>query len=157
MLADIDSFKHVNDTLGHDAGDAVLRSMADRLRDAATSAGFVARLGGDEFALLHVGPSSIEAVKDFADDLTRRLSEPLTIEGRSVTPGASIGIAIYPTQDPDPSALVKNADLALYAAKHSGVSRLIRCDISKGVGSFARTALRILFRMATSSSGCISD
>ncbi len=123
MLADIDSFKHVNDTLGHDAGDAVLRSMADRLRDAATSAGFVARLGGDEFALLHVGPSSIEAVKDFADDLTRRLSEPLTIEGRSVTPGASIGIAIYPTQDPDPSALVKNADLALYAAKHGGRQR----------------------------------
>ncbi len=123
MLADIDSFKHVNDTLGHDAGDAVLRSMEDRLRDAATSAGFVARLGGDEFALLHVGPSSIEAVKDFADDLTRRLSEPLTIEGRSVTPGASIGIAIYPTQDPDPSALVKNADLALYAAKHGGRQR----------------------------------
>ncbi len=119
MMIDLDGFKYVNDTLGHSAGDTVLRDIAERIRLA--SRGYTsARLGGDEFALLIPGiADSAEAVA-IATAMIGEVSRPVTLDGQQINIGASIGIAIYPMQGNDPELLFANADLALYQAKAEG-------------------------------------
>ncbi|HET9510576.1 MAG TPA: EAL domain-containing protein [Sphingomonas sp.] len=114
---DLDQFKVVNDTLGHPTGDALLCDVARRLSDFAGD-GFVARLGGDEFALV-----LFEDQRPFdriAHELARTISEPCVVNGHRIVPGTSVGIAILGEDGGDPVTLVKNADLALYRAKHDG-------------------------------------
>ncbi|WP_181704684.1 GGDEF and EAL domain-containing protein [Chthonobacter rhizosphaerae] len=125
ILIDLDHFKEVNDSLGHDAGDHVLTTVADRLRATLPAATTIARLGGDEFGVLL--PADGEAdVTAAVDAVLEALRQPLSVAGRDLDGAATLGYAIHPLHDPDPSALLKNADIALYAAKHDGRGQAFR-------------------------------
>ena len=117
---DLDHFKQVNDTQGHPAGDALLKSVAKRLRGILRGPDVVARLGGDEFAIIQSGVSSEAQAAKLAKRVLRAIGEPHHVLGRKVSVGASIGIALAPSQGRDADELLKNADLALYRAKASG-------------------------------------
>ncbi|MEG8040162.1 EAL domain-containing protein [Sphingomonas sp. LR60] len=114
---DLDNFKVVNDTLGHPTGDALLCEIAGRLGDVAGD-GFVARLGGDEFAI--VVDDAHRSHARFARDLIRAVAEPCVVNGHRIVSGTSVGIAILGPDGQDATTLAKNADLALYRAKHEG-------------------------------------
>ena len=117
---DLDHFKEVNDTFGHPVGDALLKSVAKRLRKILRGSDLVARLGGDEFAILQDGAADKAQATKLAKRLMRALAEPHYVLGHPVTAGASIGIALAPKDGSNPEDLMKNADLALYSAKTSG-------------------------------------
>jgi diguanylate cyclase (GGDEF)-like protein len=119
FVIDLDRFKHLNDTLGHHAGDLVLAEVGERLRAEAGAGELAARLGGDEFALISAAPDAAAR----AAGLLSRLSQPLTVYGRSVSPGASIGVAVYPDDAADGADLQRFADLALYRVKTRGGRR----------------------------------
>ena len=120
FLIDLDRFKNVNDTLGHPIGDALLREVAERLKSVMGNHGQVGRLGGDEFQAVLPGTVAIGLIESLARTLIEQVSRPYTIEGHKVTIGASVGIAIGDPGRAHADALVRNADLALYAAKGSG-------------------------------------
>jgi diguanylate cyclase (GGDEF)-like protein len=120
FLMDLDRFKAVNDTLGHPAGDALLQQVAQRLQRGVGDAGLVGRLGGDEFKVVLPGMGNRDALATLAKDLIASLSQPYFISGTAVTIGCSIGIAISPDDGETSETLVRNADLALYAAKGDG-------------------------------------
>ena len=119
VLLDVDEFKLINDTLGHDAGDAVLLAFAERLKEATRPDDLVARLGGDEFALLLVGMDDAKSIEAYAQDLFERLHLPCDHEGKIIHPRASIGASIY-VGSTSAESMLKHADLALYEAKKSG-------------------------------------
>jgi len=120
FLIDLDRFKNVNDTLGHPIGDALLREVAERLKSVMGNHGQVGRLGGDEFQAVLPGTVAIGLLESLARTLIEQVSRPYTIEGHKVTIGASLGIAIGDPGRAAADALVRNADLALYAAKAAG-------------------------------------
>lgn len=120
LFIDLDGFKAVNDELGHVEGDAVLRAMADRLRRLARQADTVARHGGDEFVWILDEPYQESAATDVALRCIDELSRPLQLEGRTLTLGASIGIARYPRHGDSADALIQAADTAMYEAKRAG-------------------------------------
>lgn len=121
MLIDLDRFKTVNDTLGHAAGDALLRAVGARLRECVRATDGVARLGGDEFGVVVTHPEDVASVARVARRIIEALSLPIRIDGRDIYSGASIGVTIFPDDDPgDVSQLLRNADLALYQAKTDG-------------------------------------
>jgi len=117
---DLDRFKEVNDTLGHAAGDTLLRRAARRLRRAVRSSDVVARLGGDEFAVIQFGAASDREVGECAARIVRSLSAPYRIGPHRANVSASVGIALAPGDGADVQALSKNADIALYQAKADG-------------------------------------
>lgn len=120
LLLDVDNFKQVNDTQGHDAGDSLLRVVADRLRETVRPDDYVARLGGDEFALILSGVSSAEEVALVTGRIATGLIEPWTHNGRTGDCRASIGASLFPCHGDKGSELLKNADIALYTAKVGG-------------------------------------
>jgi diguanylate cyclase (GGDEF)-like protein/PAS domain S-box-containing protein len=120
FLLDLDRFKHVNDTMGHPAGDALLKQVAQRLQSSVGDLGRVGRLGGDEFQVVLPGLMPPEKLSDLAIRLIEALSQPYSIDGSRVTIGASIGIARSPEDGVTAEAIIRNADLALYAAKDRG-------------------------------------
>jgi len=120
MLLDIDRFKIVNDTLGHEAGDCLLREIADRLKHSIRDSDTVSRLGGDEFALVFADVVDIQRVAQLAQKVLSQFAEPVAIGGREVFTGASIGIALYPADTEDADSLLKFADSAMYHAKEGG-------------------------------------
>ena len=120
FMIDLDRFKNVNDTLGHPIGDALLRQVADRLKSVMGNHGQVGRLGGDEFQAVLPGTVDIGLLESLARTLIEQVSRPYQIEGHKVTIGASVGIAIGDPGRASADALVRNADLALYAAKAAG-------------------------------------
>ncbi len=119
LLLDLNRFKEVNDTLGHDAGDALLCAMGARLQSMVRAVDTVARLGGDEFALLLPATGEDGAV-DVACKLLGALAEPFVLEGQSLHIGASIGIAAAPAHGADAGTLLRHADVAMYVAKRGG-------------------------------------
>lgn len=119
VIVDLDRFKEINDTLGHDVGDAVLREVAARLDHGLRESDTVARLGGDEFAILLPGASVREAMR-IAAKLLHLLEEPVTLEDQSFVIGASIGIALYPEHGERAAQLMQRADVAMYVAKRNG-------------------------------------
>ncbi|MEO1766205.1 bifunctional diguanylate cyclase/phosphodiesterase [Thiobacter aerophilum] len=123
MFLDLDGFKTINDTLGHGAGDALLKQVAARIRGAVRAADVVARQGGDEFTLLIAGVRQIPDVTRVADKLLAVVAKPYQIEGREVNVSASIGITLYPLDDADAEHLLRNADTAMYRAKREGRNR----------------------------------
>lgn len=120
MLLDLDGFKKINDTLGHDAGDEVLQTVAKRLNAVLRKSDTPARLGGDEFLLLVPDISSPDDAAITAHKVIKVLEAPLEIQGQNVGIRGSLGIAIFPDDGGDPETLVKHADLAMYAAKAAG-------------------------------------
>ncbi len=120
FLIDLDRFKNVNDTLGHPAGDELLRHVAQRLTRVIGAEGQVGRLGGDEFEAVLPGIDEQGRLSALADRLIQHVSAPYIIHGQSVSIGASIGIAVAQPNAPCADALIRNADLALYAAKAAG-------------------------------------
>jgi diguanylate cyclase (GGDEF)-like protein len=119
FVVDLDRFKHLNDTLGHHAGDLFLAEVGERLRGDASETELVARLGGDEFALISSDPDTTGR----AQRLVNLLTQPHTIYGRQVSPGASVGVAVYPDDAPDAGDLQRFADMALYRVKTQGGRR----------------------------------
>jgi len=120
LCVDLDRFKLVNDSLGHQAGDALLRAVADRLQNTLGREDTLARLGGDDFVLLWNGLKSAEDAAVLAQRILSILARPFTVEGNALNVGASIGISIYPNDGRDFAELLKNADAALYDAKENG-------------------------------------
>jgi len=116
LIMDLDRFKEVNDTLGHHAGDGLLRQVAARLQAARRARDTVARLGGDEFAML-VPDASADGARTRASELLEALGQPFSVEERVLEIGASIGIALYPEHGSDAETLLRHADVALYVAK----------------------------------------
>jgi diguanylate cyclase (GGDEF)-like protein len=120
LLIDVDRFKLVNDSLGHRAGDALLRAVAERLSSTLRRDDTLARLGGDEFVLLWDGLKAAQDAALVAQRVQAILQRPFTLEGRALNVTASIGVAIYPEDGRDFNELLKNADTALYDAKDGG-------------------------------------
>jgi diguanylate cyclase (GGDEF)-like protein/PAS domain S-box-containing protein len=125
LLIDLDDFKDVNDTLGHDAGDALLKETAIRLTALVRDCDTVARFGGDEFAVLVVNPPKPGHIANLAEIMTKRLRQPFAYDGRLLVSRASIGVASFPEHDGAPAELMKDADIALYRAKAEGRSRVV--------------------------------
>jgi diguanylate cyclase (GGDEF)-like protein len=120
LFLDLDRFKAVNDTLGHKAGDELLKIVVTRLRDVIRSGDMLARLGGDEFAVLLEdinGPLELEAA---AAKILTAFEETFVLDGRPVSITVSVGISVYPSDNRDPLALLNNADIAMYQAKDFG-------------------------------------
>lgn len=123
FLLDLDRFKQVNDTMGHPAGDALLKQVAQRLERSVGKAGQVGRLGGDEFKVIVPNSVPRESLAELAREIIASLSQPYSIDGQRVVIGASVGIAMSPTDGNTNEELIRNADLALYAAKDGGRGR----------------------------------
>jgi diguanylate cyclase (GGDEF)-like protein/PAS domain S-box-containing protein len=120
LFFDLDRFKNINDSLGHDAGDEVLRAVAERLSACVRKVDMVARFGGDEFAVLTEGLTAEDQASAVARKVLEALSKPMILAGRQYRPAASIGISTYPTDGRDVQSLLKNADIAMYRAKEEG-------------------------------------
>ncbi|MCU1483485.1 MAG: diguanylate cyclase domain protein [Actinomycetia bacterium] len=120
LLIDLDGFKDVNDTLGHRAGDDLLRHVARRLTAGTRAEDVVARLGGDEFAIVVHDVVAREDLVDVLDRITGALLEPMVIDGVDIAVEASIGVALYPLDAGSAEALLQHADIAMYAAKDTG-------------------------------------
>ncbi|HEY9099578.1 MAG TPA: EAL domain-containing protein [Thiobacillus sp.] len=120
MLLDLDRFKVINDTMGHEAGDMLLQEIASRLKLSIRANDTVSRLGGDEFALVFTDVGESRHVVQLAQKLLAQFNTPIMINGREVFSGASIGIALYPSDTHEPDELLKYADSAMYHAKELG-------------------------------------
>ncbi|MBI3527427.1 MAG: EAL domain-containing protein [Betaproteobacteria bacterium] len=122
LFIDLDRFKNVNDTLGHDSGDSLLVAVAQRLRDTLREVDMVARLGGDEFTAILSEIRNPQEAAASAQRLLDALAEPVEINGQEIFAGASIGISIFPDNGTDTKTLLRNADMAMYRAKELGRS-----------------------------------
>lgn len=122
LFLDLDKFKQINDTLGHGAGDLLLIDVAQRLRASVRDSDIVARLGGDEFVVVLTGLDGPATVGQVADKISRSLSLPFEISGKSINTSASIGISLFPADAKDVEKMMGHADLAMYHAKGIGPS-----------------------------------
>ena len=120
LFIDLDRFKLINDTAGHDSGDIVLRQVAGRLRQCLREADLLSRFGGDEFAALLREIDDPEAARATAQRVLSAVAQPYDINGETYHLSASVGISIYPGDSPDATALLRNAELAMYRAKDQG-------------------------------------
>jgi len=123
LFVDLDNFKSINDTLGHNFGDRVLQLVAERLRTAAGPRALLARLGGDEFTVLIEDVKSHDEVAERANTIVACLQQPLTINGRALSTTASVGGSLFPDHASDADALLRAADVALFRAKELGRNR----------------------------------
>ena len=123
LLLDLDHFKQVNDTLGHDAGDQLLKMFADRLMSVVRPDDIVGRLGGDEFAIILSEVNNNHSLSDLSASIHERLREPFIYKGRMLDCRTSVGSALFPRDGASQTELMMNADMALYSAKNAGRSR----------------------------------
>jgi diguanylate cyclase (GGDEF)-like protein/PAS domain S-box-containing protein len=144
MMIDLDNFKEVNDTLGHDAGDIVLNASAERLSTALRKSDTAARFGGDEFALIISDLGVKEDATHIAQKIVECFNKPFLIDTHQLTVTTSIGIAVYTDDGMDEGILLKNADIAMYQAKQAGRARYrfyekaCRCDTNASTCSTAK-------------------
>jgi diguanylate cyclase (GGDEF)-like protein len=133
LFLDLDGFKQINDTLGHDAGDDLLREVANRLEDGLRKSDTVARMGGDEFMVLLPELESELQAGTAAANIIAVLSEPFVLLGEKFRVSASVGISVFPNDGEDEQTLMKNADIAMYAAKDAGKNafRYFSADMSR--------------------------
>ena len=122
MFLDLDNFKHINDTMGHDNGDSLLIEASRRISSCIRGSSTVARLGGDEFLVILPSINTPEAAEHIAERILQTFSLPYTLENQEVFVSTSIGIAIYPSDSHDGTALLQHADAAMYQAKEKGKS-----------------------------------
>ncbi len=121
---DLDRFKEINDVLGHDAGDFLLRTVAERLRAVTRIDDVAARFGGDEFVLVQTGIVDKREAEDFAARLVSAVTAPMMLKDHEIVTTASVGVALAPADGTDPERLLKSADLALYKSKADGRNRI---------------------------------
>ena len=140
LFIDLDRFKKINDSQGHELGDVVLKIIATRLNDILRTDDFIARLGGDEFAVVFTHPPINNAANNLAKKIIKIISEPFELNGRKYSVGASIGISVYPNDANDANTLLRQADLAMYQAKNrqSGFEYF-----SEDMNAFAHEQLQI--------------
>jgi diguanylate cyclase (GGDEF)-like protein len=150
LFIDLDHFKQVNDTLGHSAGDTLLRKVADRMRHIVRETDVISRLGGDEFAVLQTSLNSPEDASDLARRLVEEVSHPYDIDGTELVIGASIGVALAPRDGTQVDLLLKSADLALYRVKTDGRSgwRFFEPDMGEKVKARRRLELDLRSALA---------
>ena len=149
LLLDLDRFKYVNDTLGHPAGDALLRETAVRLKGTLRETDVLARLGGDEFAIIQIGEGNQrEAAVKLANRVIDLIAQPFNIEGNEVNIATSIGIALAPEHAARPDSLLKMADMALYRAKSSGRNCFCFFDPEMSAAASVRHELETELRRA---------
>src|SRR6202041_1580929 len=117
---DLDHFKQINDRFGHDGGDFLLKTIAERLRAVTRADDIVARLGGDEFVVVQTAIKSKDQVEDFARRLTSAVTAPMTLKEQEIVATVSVGVALAPADGTNPERLLKSADLALYKSKADG-------------------------------------
>ena len=122
LYLDLDGFKEVNNTLGHAAGDALLKTVAARLQSTVRAEDTVARLGGDEFVIV-LGQGGADEAAQVAAKVIESVSQPYVIEGQTARVTISVGIGLFPGHGEDPATLMRSADHALYEAKHAGKNR----------------------------------
>jgi diguanylate cyclase (GGDEF)-like protein/PAS domain S-box-containing protein len=120
LFIDLDHFKKINDSLGHQAGDELLVGAAARMKDLLRDVDTLARLGGDEFIIVLCGPLSPDSVSAVAVRLVASLQQPYRLAGTTAHSGASVGVALYPEDGQDADTLLRHADMAMYAAKREG-------------------------------------
>ncbi len=120
LLLDLDHFKHVNDRLGHDVGDELLKHVATSLKGSVRTGDLVARLGGDEFAIILDNIGSPDNAALVASKVADKIQQPVALKGHTVNTGTSIGIVCYSDGDEKPDAIIKSADTAMYEAKNAG-------------------------------------
>jgi diguanylate cyclase (GGDEF)-like protein/PAS domain S-box-containing protein len=151
LLIDLDDFKDVNDSFGHDAGDALLKETAQRLSKMVTASDTAARLGGDEFAVLLRDPSLLDQGVTFAENVIKSLNQPVfSYAGQSIATRASIGMAVCPDHAAEPAGLLKDADIALYRSKAAGRNRATLYAPEMRAATVQRIALRREMREALS-------
>jgi diguanylate cyclase (GGDEF)-like protein len=148
LFIDLDRFKIINDTLGHEAGDKLLQEMGRRLTQTVRSSDFVARLGGDEFVVLVQAVSDPKQVEAVARKILSALIKPIVIREQECRVTASIGICMYPTDARDEQSLMKNADIAMYRAKDEGKNTYQFYSEEMNLHSFGRMALETSLRRA---------
>lgn len=148
MFLDLDRFKQVNDSLGHSAGDELLRKAAKRLKEAIRDSDTVSRLGGDEFLVICVDAPNKNQWEHCAQQLLDALSKPFVIGGHEFYIGASIGVSVYPHGGDEPIKLLKNADIAMYAAKERGRNRYCLYDPGMDAATVHRLQLENNLRHA---------
>ena len=149
LCVDLDRFKEVNDVFGHPVGDALLREASKRLQGAAEGA-IVARIGGDEFTLISTVEPQIATAEALADRLHEAFVADFEVGGQQLRMSLSVGIAIYPTDGADETALIANADAALYRAKAEGRGKTSFFDIAMDARLHERRALQLELRSALS-------
>ncbi|TCJ13510.1 EAL domain-containing protein [Parasulfuritortus cantonensis] len=138
MMIDLDRFKAVNDGIGHDVGDQLLKVVAERLTGSLRRTDTVGRMGGDEFLVVLEDGAAPEMYAEVAEGLIRTISEPAVIQAHHIEVGASVGIAFYPDDGGDVATLLKQADVAMYAAKADGkgVCRFFSADMTERASRF---------------------
>jgi len=146
LFIDLDRFKNINDTLGHEAGDKLLQEMGARLTQTVRSSDVVARLGGDEFVVLVQEVSEPRQVAAVARKVLSALVKPILVQGQECLVTASIGICMYPTEAQDEQSLMKNADIAMYRAKEDGKNNYKFYSEEINVHTFERLALEASLR-----------
>jgi diguanylate cyclase (GGDEF)-like protein len=141
LFVDLDYFKRVNDSLGHAAGDVVLRDAAERMRHCVRGTDMVARLGGDEFTLLLTDIKSTRDPQIVAEHVIAAMSTPFLVAGHDHFLNASIGIALYPDDGVTADELLRNADTAMYRAKDSGRAQCVYFERRMNADAIARVRL----------------
>ncbi|GGD54572.1 bifunctional diguanylate cyclase/phosphodiesterase [Lacimicrobium alkaliphilum] len=145
MFLDLDKFKPINDSMGHDAGDEILKQVADRFCTVLRNSDTVARLGGDEFVILVTDVSGAASVSGVAEKLHRCLDQPFLVKGQSAKISTSIGISLFPDNSKEPETLINQADIAMYRAKKRGQNQHVFYseDLNQEVVRFKQIEMEI--------------
>lgn len=128
LYLDLDMFKNVNDSMGHQAGDELLKSVAKRLVAILNTRGMVARIGGDEFFVLLQDIPEIALAIKIAEEIIETFKDPFTVKGKEISITTSIGIAAYPDNGKSITELIRSADISLYRAKEIGKNRYVHAE-----------------------------
>ncbi|WP_367847129.1 putative bifunctional diguanylate cyclase/phosphodiesterase [Rhodoferax sp. WC2427] len=155
IYLDLDNFKHINDSLGHAVGDALLRAVAQRLNGSVRQSDTVCRQGGDEFVLLLAEVDTVKDAARAAAMLVEVSSEPYVVDGHRLHVTASIGLSIYPDDGADVETLLRNADTAMYHAKKSGRNNFQMFSPDMHVRAVARQTIEAALRHALASDGLL--
>ncbi|MGZ8922543.1 MAG: EAL domain-containing protein [Methylosarcina sp.] len=125
LFLDLDGFKDINDSFGHNIGDQFLKFIAQRIKQVIRDVDFAARMGGDEFCIILTNITDIDSVAEVATRCLQKINQPLSVDNHQILPRVSIGVALFPRDGTSETELIKAADTAMYSAKHAGKQRYV--------------------------------